>query len=62
MLIHDIALSDSNIHMPLYLNTEGADSSLYFGTNEKVSVDCKIIDSFNFKNVKLLKIEAGGEK
>ena len=63
VLIQDIALSDSNIQMPLYLNTEGADSSLiYFGTNEKVTVDSKTIDSFNFKNVKLLKIEAeGGE-
>lgn len=63
VLIYDVALSDSNNYMPLYLNTEGADSSLiYFGKNEKVSVDCKTIDSFNFKNIKLLKIEAeGGE-
>jgi len=61
--LYDYALSDSEETKNLYLNTEGADSSLiYFGKNNKTQVQTKTLDSFKFNKVKLLKLEAeGGE-
>jgi FkbM family methyltransferase len=61
--VYDIALSNKKEKKPLYLNTEGADSSLiYFGTEEKIIVESDKLDSFEFTSIKLLKIEAeGGE-
>jgi FkbM family methyltransferase len=61
--VFDKALSDKKDKKPLYLNTEGADSSLiYFGTEEKVIVESDKLDNFEYTNIKLLKIEAeGGE-
>ena len=47
--------------MKLYLNTDGADSSLiYFGTDNSINVETKMLDSFNYDKIKLLKIEAEG--
>ncbi len=61
--IYDLALSNINDKKPLYLNTEGADSSLiYFGSDDSAMVSCKTLDSYEYKKIKLLKIEAeGGE-
>jgi FkbM family methyltransferase len=61
--LYDIALSDKKEEKPFYLNSDGADSSLiYFGSDEKTIVKSDKLDNFNFKSIKLLKIEAeGGE-
>tara|TARA_B100000886_G_scaffold70307_1_gene44633 strand:+ start:20507 stop:21373 length:867 start_codon:yes stop_codon:yes gene_type:complete len=59
--IYDCALSNENENKDLYLDTDGADTSLiYFGSDRKVNVNVKTLDSFNIKGVKLLKIEAEG--
>lgn len=61
--LYDLALSDSEGVTNLYLNTEGADSSLiYFGSKNKIEVQTRAIDSYKFNKIKLFKIEAeGGE-
>ena len=59
--IFDCALSNENEYKDLYLDTDGADTSLiYFGSDKKVNIKVKTLDSFNIKEVKLLKIEAEG--
>ncbi len=59
--IFDCALSNENENKDLYLDTDGADTSLiYFGSDKKVNIEVKTLDSFNIKEVKLLKIEAEG--
>ncbi len=60
-LIYKLALSNKEEKMKLYLNTDGADSSLiYFGTDNSINVETKMLDSFNYDKIKLLKIEAEG--
>ena len=60
-LIYNFALSNIEENRKLYLNTDGADSSLiYFGTDNSIDVEAKTLDSFNYDKIKLLKIEAEG--
>ena len=63
---HDLynnPLSSTEADMKFYLDTYGANSSLeYFGKDQYIILKSKTIDSFNFKKVKLLKLEAEGHE
>lgn len=59
--IFQIALGNKNGTQNLYIDTDGADSSLiYFGKKNHFSVKVHTLDSYNFKKVKLIKLEAEG--
>ena len=45
----------------IFIDSDGANSSLsYFGNNNSIEVETRTLDSFNFQNIKLLKLEAEG--
>ena len=59
--IFDCALGNKNGVANLYLDSEGADSSLvYFGEAKNYSVEIRTLDSFKLDEIKLLKLEAEG--
>ena len=59
--LHNVALSNINKEEDFYLDNEGGNSSLIdFGAQKSIKVQSKKLDSFNFKNIKLLKIDAEG--
>tara|TARA_B000000532_G_C18877109_1_gene411222 strand:+ start:4166 stop:5023 length:858 start_codon:yes stop_codon:yes gene_type:complete len=59
--IFDYALSNENGQANLYLDSEGADSSLvYFGKVKNYSVETRTLDSFKLEKIKLFKLEAEG--
>ena len=54
-------MSNINKEEDFYLDNEGGNSSLIdFGAQKSIKVQSKKLDSFNFKNIKLLKIDAEG--
>ena len=60
---HNIALSDTEGVVDFFIDSLGGNSSLeYFGNDEKVSIETKALDTYNFKNIKLLKLEAEGHE
>lgn len=60
---YEIALSNLSGQLNFYLDNEGGNSSLEdFGADEKVVVDTKKLDDYDFKNIKLLKIDAEGHE
>ena len=60
--IYNIALSDVSKESLLYVDTEGANSSLVkFNNNaQQISVVAKTLDSFKLEKIKLFKLEAEG--
>ncbi len=60
--LYNVALSDDIKESILYVDTEGANSSLikFNDSASQLSVFSKTLDSFNFEKVKLLKLEAEG--
>lgn len=61
--IYNTALSNLDGFSSLYLDTNGANSSLdFFGLSIKEKVVVKRLDSMNIDNVKLLKVEAEGHE
>lgn len=61
--IYNTALSNLDGFSSLYLDTNGANSSLdFFGSSSKEKVVVKKLDSMNIDNVKLLKVEAEGHE
>lgn len=61
--IFNIALSDSSTEKTFYVDSVGANSSLeYFGNNFSYKVNCKKLDDFKLKNIKLLKMDAEGHE
>ena len=63
-ILHNIALSNISEESILYIDTEGANSSMVkFNTNAKqIPIKSKTLDSYNFKKIKLLKLEAEGSE
>ena len=60
---HNIALSDTEGVVDFFIDSLGGNSSLeYFGNDEKVTIQTKSLDAYNFKNIKLLKLEAEGHE
>ena len=60
---HNVALSDFEGNVDFFIDSLGGNSSLeYFGSNEKVSIEAKTLDSYHFKNIKLFKVEAEGHE
>lgn len=58
---YNIALGEKDGLADLFLDSEGGDSSLvYFGKTEKIQVETRALDSFNFGKIKLFKLEAEG--
>ena len=61
--LFNYGLSSSEGKMKFYLDTFGANSSIEnFGSEEFITIETKTLDSFNFKNIKLIKIEAEGHE
>ena len=60
--LYNVALSDDSKESILYIDTEGANSSLIkFNDNaSQLPVISRTLDSFNFEKIKLLKLEAEG--
>ena len=59
--LFNLALSNENKETKLFLDTYGANTSLVdFGTSEFELISTKTLDSFEIKNIKLLKIDAEG--
>lgn len=60
--IYNVALSNVSKESILYVDTDGANSSLIkFNENsQQLFVHSKTLDSYNFKKIKLLKLEAEG--
>lgn len=59
--IHKFALSNIEGKELIYIDTEGGNTSLSeFNSKNTSIVETKKLDSFNFKNIKLLKIDAEG--
>ena len=57
------SLSNKEEITNLYINSETGDSSLeFFDTNQFEEVQTKKLDNFNFKKIKLLKIDAEGHE
>ena len=46
--------------MKFYLDTFGANSSIDNFGSEVYNIETKTLDSFNFENIKLIKLEAEG--
>lgn len=61
-LLHNIALSDFNGTTQFYISSQNGDSSLITPSkfSELIRCETRTIDSFNFNQVKLLKLEAEG--
>jgi len=60
---YNVALSDHSIEKNFFLDTDGANSSLeYFGEDNFIQLKTKKIDEFNFKDIKLFKIDAEGHE
>ena len=58
---YKIALGDKTGTADLFIDSDGGDSSLvYFGKEKKIQVETRTLDTFNFENIKLLKLEAEG--
>ena len=58
---YNIALSEKEETKKLFVDTDGANTSLVdFGTSKTNDIYTNSLDSFNFKNVKLFKIDAEG--
>ena len=56
-------LSNQNQDMRLYVDTKGADTSLEKTNSETFyTIKVKTLDSYNFKNVKLIKIDGEGHE
>lgn len=63
MTTYNFALSNDEETIDFFVDAEGGNSSLeYFGTEKKVTIDTKKIDSFKYEKVKLIKIEAEGHE
>ena len=61
--IYKIALSDKSQERSLFLDTEGGDSSLEnFGSSEKIKVNSKRLDEYDYQDIYLLKIDAEGHE
>jgi len=61
--LYNFALSSNEGKMKFYLDTFGANSSIeHFGSEEFITVETKTLDSFNFENIKLIKLEAEGHE
>lgn len=61
--IYNTALSCDSVKKKFYLDTEGGDSSLeFFGNENYVELTTSTIDSYKFKKIKLLKIDAEGHE
>ena len=61
--LYNFALSSNEGSMKFYLDTFGANSSIeHFGSEEFITVETKTLDSFNFENIKLIKLEAEGHE
>ena len=59
----NIGLSDRDGDATLYLGTSTGDSSIeYFGSETENIIEIKRLDSFNFDEVHLLKIDAEGHE
>lgn len=61
--VYNSALSNTNGFSSFYIDSLGANSSLdFFGSNTKEEVSVVTLDSMDFKNIKLLKVEAEGHE
>ena len=61
--LYNLALSDKNEKRNLYTDTDGGNTSLSeFESTSIEEIETKTLDSFNFKNIKLLKIDAEGHE
>ncbi len=62
VILNNFALSNDNGTSELFIDSDGANSSLFnFGTKKKTVVSTKRLDSINFeKKIKFLKIDAEG--
>ncbi len=61
--LYNLALSDKNEKQNLYTDTDGGNTSLSeFESTSVEEIETKTFDSFNFKNIKLLKIDAEGHE
>jgi len=61
--LNNIGLSDRDGEATLYLGTSTGDSSMeYFGSESKNIIETKRLDSINFNEVHLLKIDAEGHE
>ncbi len=61
--LYNLALSDKNEKRNLYTDTDGGNTSLSeFESTSVEEIETKTFDSFNFKNIKLLKIDAEGHE
>lgn len=62
VILNNFALSNLDGTAELFIDSDGANSSLFdFGTNKKTVVNTKRLDSLNFeKKIKFLKIDAEG--
>tara|TARA_B000000557_G_C20767809_1_gene440296 strand:+ start:108 stop:968 length:861 start_codon:yes stop_codon:yes gene_type:complete len=61
--LYNLALSDKNEKRKLYTDTDGGNTSLSeFESTSIEEIETKTLDSFNFKNIKLLKIDAEGHE
>ena len=61
--LYNLALSDKNEKQNLYTDTDGGNTSLSeFESTTIEEIDTKTLDSFNLKNIKLLKIDAEGHE
>ena len=61
--LYKYSLSNKEEITNLYINSETGDSSLeFFDTNQFEEVQTKKLDDFNFKKIKLLKIDAEGHE
>ena len=60
--LYNLALSDKNEKRNLYTDTDGGNTSLSEFESTSEEIETKTLDSFNFKNIKLLKIDAEGHE
>ena len=61
--LHCIGLSNENSNKKFYINADTGDSSLEaFSTEASIDIDTRELDSFKYKKVKLLKIDAEGHE
>lgn len=59
--LFNLGLSNLNGYSTFYLDNEGGNSSLVdFGSTQKIEIETKTLDSFEFEQVKVLKIDAEG--
>lgn len=61
--LFNYGLSSKEGKAKLYLDTFGANSSIeHFGSEEFIKIDTKTLDSFDFEDIKLIKLEAEGHE